>query len=66
MFARRTGIVQAPELSNQNVTTYVTQCNQCVTKEAEIERLRNQIEQMQRPKAKRDRAEYMREYRRIK
>lgn len=61
-----------------NVTTGVTgvliTCNQCVTKDAEIERLRNQLARAVRTaeallpaeavkKAKRDRAEYMRDYR---
>ena len=57
-------------VGNQYVTTPATirnqkevTCNQCVTKDEEIERLRNQIEKM-RPKApKRGRAEYMRKYR---
>ncbi len=45
-----------PVKRNQAVTT----CNQCVTKDAEIARLRNQLE---KKPAKRDRAEYMRGYR---
>lgn len=41
----------------------VTKCNQCVTKDAEIARLRNQIEELSPKAPKRDRAGYMREYR---
>lgn len=48
------------------VTIEEVTCNQCVTKDQEIERLRNQIAEIENkggPKAKRDRAEYMRKYR---
>lgn len=53
-----------PVERNPLVTTDVTACNQCAVKDAEIARLRNQIENCA-PKVapKRDRAKYMREYR---
>lgn len=44
----------------------VVTCNQCVTKDAELTRLRNQIAAMQTKKPKRDRAAYMRDYRKPK
>jgi hypothetical protein len=44
---------------NQHVTKEVVTCNQCVTKDAEIERLRNQLA-AEGKSPKRDRAEYMR------
>ena len=52
-------------LRNQTVTSKGVICNHCVTKDAEIARLRNQLEKLAevKPKAKRDRAEYMRGYR---
>lgn len=63
VFARRMGL---EALRNQPVTTVTVICNQCVTKDEEIERLRNQIREMEsrnRAKPKRDRAQYMRKYR---
>lgn len=54
-----------PTQRNQAVTTKSAVCNQCVTKDEEIARLRNQLEGLmrERPKVKRDRAAYMRGYR---
>ncbi len=57
------GLLGQSEPRNHNVTTDPVVCNHCVTKDAEIERLRNQISEMTPKPAKRDRAEYMREYR---
>lgn len=46
------------------VTTEPPKCNHCVTKDAEIERLRNQLVKVTKAKtAKRNRAEYMRKWR---
>ncbi len=52
---------------NQSVTTEAAVCNHCVTKDEVIAGLRNQIAEMEsksRAKPKRDRAAYMRTYRR--
>lgn len=60
------GVTNLEQIGNHDVTNnghVTTACNQCVTKDAEIERLRNQIEEMTPKRAKRDRAEYMRNYR---
>lgn len=70
----RADIVQVgTERRKPPVTITYTACNHCVTKDAEIERLRNQLLQMaeeriSRPmatydKPKRDRAAYMKKYR---
>ena len=52
---------------NQSVTSKGVTCNQCVTKDAEIVRLRNQLREKLESRfqedPKRDRAAYMREYR---
>lgn len=53
------GVIKFKAVGGPTLTT----CNQCVTKDAEIERLRNQIAAMQPKAPKRDRAAYMREYR---
>ena len=66
--ARAIGLVRnqdvtTPEVSNHAVTA---NCNHCVTKDQIIEGLRNQIAEMEqkgRAKPSRDRAAYMREYR---
>ncbi len=57
------GVTMNDVVRNHNVTTTPVVCNHCVTKDAEIERLRNQIAEMTPKPAKRDRAEYMRGYR---
>ena len=68
--------VLVPAQRNQVVTKKEVTCNHCVTKDGEIARLRNQLEELRADiarhvqiasgvvsKPKRDRAEYMREYR---
>lgn len=53
-------------LARTGVTNVTTPCNHCVTKDAEIERLRNQLDALVTKDVTtgaRDRAEYMRQYR---
>ena len=60
------GIINGPNRNpvepecNQSATITGVTCNHCATKDAEIARLRNQIESMTPKPPKRDRAEYYR------
>ena len=63
VFPRESAVVKGKPSETVVFMPPVVTCNQCAAKDAEIERLRNQIAETVERKPKRDRAEYMRQRR---